>query len=713
MDESHRYRAKGGMRAINDLNPILGLELTATPQIEQGRTAIPFQNVIYSYPLANAIRDGFVKEPAVATRENFDPSAYSEAELERLKLEDGVRLHEDTKVELEIYARDQHLPIVKPFMLVVAQDTDHAEALVQLIEAQEFFGGRYRGRVITVHSNQRGDEKDETIEKLLSVEDRHNPVEIVVHVNMLKEGWDVTNLYTIVPLRTANSKTLVQQSLGRGLRLPYGKRTGATAVDRLTIVSHDRFQEIIDDANRPDSIIRTSVIIGKDVPVEGQKIVAVPSTFMRHLVGEGDNRAALSMHAELNGAITSTEASDQPATPFYYTEHERPVAYKIMEVIERDYRILPHATDLSQSAVREEIAEKVYEALRPLQGVMTGIAEDGVTRQKVAEIVTKTTDLITELTIIIPHITVVPKGEVTCGFKPFDLALQGIQWPPVEQNILLHLLQSNTQYRLHTNPTVVTEARLEDYLVRSLIEYNDVNYDDHATLLYTLAGQMVTYLRSYLPDEAAVLNVLQYNEKDLARLIHAQMQAHYEERATTYEAQVSYSSTTLRGNQYPLPESQEERHFRQPVDAKRDIRNMLFTGFRRCLLAGQKFDSDAERRLAVILENDPDTTLKWLKPSPRTFRIYYQNDRTYEPDFVVETATAKYICETKRADELKGENVLAKAEAATVWCQHATKHALHHGDKPWRYLLIPHDAIVENMTLAGLAGRYTFHGKSG
>ncbi|MEZ4615379.1 MAG: hypothetical protein R2867_07680 [Caldilineaceae bacterium] len=50
------------------------------------------------------------------------------------------------------------------------------------------------------------------MKKLLSVEDRHNPVEIVVHVNMLKEGWDVTNLYTIVPLRTANSKTLVEQS---------------------------------------------------------------------------------------------------------------------------------------------------------------------------------------------------------------------------------------------------------------------------------------------------------------------------------------------------------------------------------------------------------------------------------------------------------------------------------------------------------------------
>src|SRR5450759_2218917 len=127
-------------------------------------------------------------------------------------------------------------------------------------------GGRYKGKAITVHSNLRGEERDETVQQLLSVEDRNNPTEIVIHVNMLKEGWDVTNLYTIVPLRAANSRTLVEQSIGRGLRLPYGKRTKNVAVDRLTIVSHDRFQEIIDEANRPDSIIRTGVVIGKDIP---------------------------------------------------------------------------------------------------------------------------------------------------------------------------------------------------------------------------------------------------------------------------------------------------------------------------------------------------------------------------------------------------------------------------------------------------------------
>lgn len=188
MDESHRYRASAGVRAINELKPILGLELTATPQIEAAGGPVPFKNVIYSYPLASALADGFVKEPAVATRENFDPANYSEPQLERLKLEDGVRIHESAKVELEVYARQNNQPLVKPFMLVVAQDTEHANEIVATIKDDAFFEGRYKDRVITVHSNQRGEEADETVARLLAVESPAEPTEIVVHVNMLKEG---------------------------------------------------------------------------------------------------------------------------------------------------------------------------------------------------------------------------------------------------------------------------------------------------------------------------------------------------------------------------------------------------------------------------------------------------------------------------------------------------------------------------------------------
>ncbi|MCF6157689.1 MAG: hypothetical protein E3K32_03760 [wastewater metagenome] len=99
------------------------------------------------------------------------------------------------------------------------------------------------------------------IEKLISLENPENKIEIVIHVNMLKEGWDVTNLYTIIPLRTATSLTLREQTIGRGLRLSYGKRTGNGKVDKLTIVAHDKFQEIIDEANKPDSVINRQNII--------------------------------------------------------------------------------------------------------------------------------------------------------------------------------------------------------------------------------------------------------------------------------------------------------------------------------------------------------------------------------------------------------------------------------------------------------------------
>lgn len=704
MDESHRYRAEKGMRAINELNPILGLELTATPQIEEGKTNTPFKNVIYSYPLASAMRDGFVKEPAVATRENFNPAGYNEASLERLKLEDGVRLHENSKVELEIYAREQHLPIVKPFMLVVAQDTDHAAALVRLLEADDFFDGRYRGRVITVHSNQRGQEKDETVEKLLSVEDRLNPVEIVVHVNMLKEGWDVTNLYTIVPLRTANSKTLVEQSIGRGLRLPYGKRTGAPAVDRLTIVSHDRFQEIIDAANSPDSIIRTGVVIGRDIPAEGQKIVAVPSTLVQRLIGSNGNAAnPASIATHDHAAVGQPE---QAPTPIFYTPREQQAVHVIMEVIKNDYEILPRAADLCQSTIQQAITNKVYEALTPVQLGMDSVADDRLDHEEVAAIVAKTTAVVAQMTINIPRITVVPKGEVSGSFRPFALDLHSVKYGTIEQNILIQHLQSNAQYRLHNANGVATEAAPADYIVRSLMEYNDINYDDHANLLYRLANQVVDHLRSYLADEADVLNVLQFYEKKLAELIHSQMQEHYEEYATAYEAHASHGFTILDGAQFSIPPDQSARHFRQPVEAKRDIRAMIFMGFQRCLLPQLKFDSDAERRLAIVLENDPDPSLKWIKPPRGSFRIYYQNDRAYEPDFVVETATTKYICEPKRADELEKKEVVAKANAALLWCQHASAHAALYGDKPWRYLLIPDNAILENMTLAGLAAQY-------
>ncbi|MBK8936290.1 MAG: DEAD/DEAH box helicase family protein [Polyangiaceae bacterium] len=247
MDEAHRYRGDASMKAIEELKPLLGLELTATPQIEGAKGAVRFKNIAFDYPLHQAMHDKLVKEPAVATRENFDRGML-DIHLEHLKLADGVRVHEHTKAQLEIYGRQHGVPVVKPFMLVIASDTAHADRIVSHIASDDFYRGYYKNRVIQVHSGQKGAERDEVVERLLAVENPLEPTEIVVHVNMLKEGWDVTNLFTIVPLRAADSKTLVEQSIGRGLRLPYGQRVGVAAVDRLTIIAHERFDDIVNAA---------------------------------------------------------------------------------------------------------------------------------------------------------------------------------------------------------------------------------------------------------------------------------------------------------------------------------------------------------------------------------------------------------------------------------------------------------------------------------
>ena len=216
-------------------------------------------------------------------------------------------------------------------------------------------------------------------------------------------------------------------------------------------------------------------------------------------------------------------------------------------------------------------------------------------------------------------------------------------------------------------------------------------------------------LREYLIDEDDVTNVLQFHQQNLVNLIHAQMQEHFVENASTYEAHVTRGFHTLRANNYSAAADEDVRDFRVPIpEGQRSrIGSMVFGGFGKCLYPVQKFDSDPERRFAVILEND-DEAVKWFKPAKGDFQIHYSQEDSYEPDFVVETRTAKFLCEPKRASEMTDEVVLAKADAAATWCDHATDHANENGGKPWSYLLIPHDKIQDQMTLAGLATAYTF-----
>lgn len=95
--------------------------------------------------------------------------------------------------------------------------------------------------------------------------------------------------------------------------------------------------------------------------------------------------------------------------------------------------------------------------------------------------------------------------------------------------------------------------------------------------------------------------------------------------------------------------------------------------------------------------------MKWCKPAKGQFQIYYQRGSEqpeYIPGFVAETDATIFLVETKARAEIDTPEVKAKADAAARWCRHASAYAVTVGSKPWRYLQVPHDQIVESMRLS-------------
>lgn len=692
MDESHRYRASAGVRAINELKPVLGLELTATPFIETSKGGVPFKNVIYDYPLGRAMADGFVKEPAVVTRKNFNPLGMSPEEVERLKLEDGIRLHESVKVELETYARETENQIVKPFLLVIARDTTHAAQLLKTIQDEKFFDGRYKDKVIQVDSSRTGAEEEEMIERLLKVEHTNEPTEIVIHVNMLKEGWDVTNLYTIVPLRAANARILIEQSIGRGLRLPYGKRTGVKSVDRLNIVAHDRFQEIIDEANKPDSAIRLQQVILVPEELQNKTVTVVSQSTLASKLGIKPDQMTASTQV----------AADTETSIFKEPEEEKiaQITFDVIRRLENKPDMIPTVAYLKKPEVQKKLREEVESRYRPTQ-LDLGIAP----QPDIAAVIAKTADLVIQQTIDIPRILVVPKGEVHSGFKSFKLKLDTLNYPPPSDELWVQYLRTNQLEIIGLGKGTADEIRIEDYIVSGLVDFDDIAYDNNADLLYELAGQTVKHLLKYLSEDD-VRKVLRVHQREIAQFIHAQMQEHYWEDVVDYEVKISKGFTELKPSAYTALSNDPPLNYHQSPDDKSNMAKYLFGGFQRCLYPAQKFQSDSERKLAVILERE---SIKWFKPAKGQFQIYYRwgsDHPEYQPDFIAEMEKIIYMLEPKARNDMEDPEVLAKKEAAISWCKNASDHAQTYRGKPWQYVLIPHDVIAENMSIETLANEF-------
>ena len=475
--------------------------------------------------------------------------------------------------------------------------------------------------------------------------------------------------------------------------VPNGEPAGRSAPgDRLNIIAHDKFQEIVDEAKKPDSAIRLQQVILEPEQLGEKTVTVVSQSRLDSMLGI----------QPVTTPSTQVAGSDEPRA-FQTPEDEKvaQIARAVIRKLENQPQVLPSVSYLVNSDVQAAMLKEVAAQYRPSQLEMEGVTA----KPDIAAIVAKTTELVRQQTIDIPRILVVPTGKVQSGFNPFTLKLDTLNYPPVSEELWAKHLRTDQVDVIAMGKGGIQESRLEDYVVSGLVDFDDVSYDSHADLLYDLTGQVVKHLRSYLPNEHEIRKVLSCYQRDIARFVHVQMQEHYWEKVTGYEVKISKGVSDLKASAFTA--SEPARDYRQPPADKSNMAKYLFGGFKRCLYPVQKFQSDAERNLSVILEREAS---KWFKPAKGQFQIYYKSGadhQEYQPDFVAETDSTIFMLEPKRRDELTDDEVVAKKDAAVKWCKQASDHAKTCKGKPWKYLLIPHDAIAENITLDGLAAAYT------
>lgn len=686
MDEAHRYHADASKNAINELRPVLGLELTATPIDERGE---PFKNVVYEYSLAQALTDGkYVKNPAIATRKNFRPQGLSEKEIETIKLEDAISIHEDTRNELEIFARNNALKKVKPFILIVCRDITHAKETFDYINSDQFFKGAYKGKALQIDSSTRSE--DDVEQQFLTLEHEDNEIEVVIHVNMLKEGWDVTNLYTIVPLRAANASVLVEQTIGRGLRLPYnGERTGDAKVDKLTVVAHENFEKVIQAAQDPNSVLNKLSFI--EIPEEdltGQTtVVTSVSTVTASLQEEEKKIAAIQDVAQKQRAQNGLDAK-RAIINLLPTFNSADGVKKI--------------ADLERPEVKQLVLEKVREELKKGQ---LNIFADTIMKEA-EDIYDVVVSSYKENIIEIPRMDLV-QDEVKVWFEDFDLDTgTGFDFRVMDEEIIRRGLKDNLVDTIGVIQGAFMKETPANQIVGELMTFPEIDYDDNADLLHKLSTQAIAALEARLDDKGQLALLIRQYRKVIAGKIYDQMKVYFRIGEPEYIEPRVLPFVKIEDWNFSALINAGYRDYRDAITPVSAITKYVYRGFERACHFEYKFASKAEKDFAYILEHDKKV-IKWLRPAPNQFRIYWANNsRQYYPDFVVETDDVIYLAETKAENEMNDNEVLDKKRAALKYCGYATAFTTAHGGKAWKYLLIPHNEVNQTTSFDYLTGRF-------
>ncbi|MFF3675121.1 DEAD/DEAH box helicase [Streptomyces sp. NPDC002120] len=647
-DEHHCYRGPAFSRTIRDLKPELVVGMTATP------VKVDESLVAFRYPLAAAIADKIVKIPVMVARRD------DRSDVET-KLLDGVNLLRYKGQAADAYCDENDLPRVNPVMLVIARNIEEAEEFQTVLDTNTFDGGAWVGKTLLIHSKLTGDAKEKALADLQDVEDPDSPVRIIISVGMLKEGWDVKNVYVIASMRASVSEVMTEQTLGRGMRLPFGKYTSIEILDTLEVLAHEKYGDLLEkrkvlneafiDYGTYAEVRRLadgSAVVRQKTIESDADVIGLPGG---HPAEGGDTSPAdkqttggVSTASGGSAAAPSSTASTVPGVVDVETRTREAaeVAKKTAAVVrydplsDREPILIPRLISVPQfvAVSLNEIVD--YGPFARLGRTLTADYSDELKRTKIVATHDGRKAVVTTETA----------ADTIVSALPLDIPLA------VSRDSLIRRVMSvkGVQNRALE---VGAAQRIVDHLIEAMGE----KAADHLSAFIDRCGQrLATEVAKTLRDVS--------------------------------KAQVTYADDV---QLVALSKTREarKRQVAGHADGSFD-KAIAFNGWSKNLYSHSWFDTTPEFKAANAIDSGKNVVV-WARLHINDVPITWTSEgRQYNPDFVViEVSDGQrmgWLVETKADKDITSDEVVAKRRAARRWAN--TANSSSDVDVTWHYLLV-------------------------